>query len=189
MMKKGLLLIMLCAQLICGRSQVVTIHAPYFSSSFNLQTQCSGQVEWLIHPDDIGETKRNPSWRFLPDVPHIGAKARHDDYRKSGYDRGHMCPAEDRSKSVQMMHSTFVMSNVAPQISSMNRGTWKKTEMDCRKASGEFGTIHVLAIPVYLDRDTTYIGAHRVAVPHAFVKVAWVEKTDSVIYTWFLWNK
>lgn len=170
-------------------SQVITLRHQSFTSVYDLEMQCPKRVEWDLCATDMGEMKRNPSWRFLPDVPHIGAKARHDDFSKTGYDRGHMCPAEDRSRNTQLMQSTFVMSNVAAQTPSMNRGIWKQTENFCRKAAKRFGTIHVLALPIFLDRDTTYIGAHHVAVPHAFVKVAWVADTDSVLGAWFVWNK
>ena len=181
-----LLLWLSLVTLVCA--QIVHVDGGSFSSSYDLGTLCPRQVEWSVCPDDLGDVKRNPSWRFLPDVPLLEVKANHDDYTNSGYDRGHMCPAADRSSSMTQMRSTFVMSNVAPQKPSLNRGAWFTAENVCRKAALLYGSVNVLSMPVFLHRDTTYIGRHRIAVPHAFIKVAWVPPNDSVIGIWFMWN-
>lgn len=170
-------------------AQLVPVRSPSFSSIYNLKTQCPHQVEWVLCPDDMGNVKREPSWRFLPDVPHVLATAKHEDFNHSGYDRGHMCAAADRSADLCKMHSTFAISNCAAQTPWLNRGEWKKTEIECRKQAVRFGSINVLAMPIFLQRDTTFIGTHRVAVPHAFLKVAWCSGNDSIVGLWFFWNK
>jgi endonuclease G len=43
-------------------------------------------------------------------------------------DRGHMCPAADRSCSKEDMDATFLMSNMVPQSPNLNRGPWEKLE-------------------------------------------------------------
>lgn len=170
-------------------AQLVQVKSPSFASVYNLETQCPHQVEWSISSMDLGTAVREPSWKFLPDVPHDLATARHEDFNHSGYDRGHMCAAADRTADLLKMRSTFALSNCAAQAPRLNRGAWKKTEIECRKQAMKFGTINVLAMPIFLQRDTTFIGTHRVAVPHAFLKVAWCSDNDSIIGIWFLWNK
>lgn len=100
-----------------------------------------------------------------------------------------MCPAQDRSADLRAMRSTFVLSNIAPQVPALNRGAWKKTENFCRSAALLYDTVQVVALPLFLDRDTTFIGSHRLAVPHAFIKAAWLPKNDSIIGIWMFWNK
>lgn len=170
-------------------AQKVVINSDHFYSVYDLQTQCPQQVEWTITPADFGLAKREPSWTFIQDVPHQLANGTHYDYSRSGYDRGHMCPALDRSADLRAMRSTFVLSNIAPQVPALNRGAWKKTENYCRFAALLYDTVQVVAMPIFLNRDTTFIGSHRLAVPHAFIKAAWLPKNDSIIGLWFYWNR
>lgn len=170
-------------------AQEVTIDDGHFFRVYDLETLCPRQVGWTVTPSDLGEARREPSWKFVQDVSHPLATANHRDYSRSGYDRGHMCPALDRSGDLLAMRSTFVMSNIAPQAPSLNRGAWKKTELFCRNAALLYDTVSVLALPVFMNRDTTFFGSHRLAVPHAFIKVAWLPQNDSIIGLWFFWNK
>lgn len=183
------LVLFLISLAISGFTQKVTINNGHFYSVYDLKVQCPQQVEWTITPSDLGDVDREPSWRFVQDIKHPLAIGSHEDYRQSGYDRGHLCPAQDRSGDKLAMQSTFVMSNIAPQIPSMNRGSWKKTEILCRNAAMLYDSVEVLAVPVFLNRDTTFIGRHKLGVPHAFFKVAWLPKNDSVIGLWWFWNK
>ena len=170
-------------------AQMVTVTKPAYTSHYDLGLLSPRQVTWTLHASDIGNVNREPSWKFQPDLDDPRAKARHEDYTKSGYDRGHLCPAADRSFQICAMRSTFTTSNICPQVPTMNRGSWKHTEEWCRNAAVQFDSICVLVVPIWLDRDTTFIGKHRLAVPHAFFKAAWLPKKDSVINTWFIFNK
>lgn len=170
-------------------AQMVVIKGDHYYSVYDVGLQCPRQVGWTITPAYLGEASRNPAWRFLNDVPHPLATGDHDDFTGSGYDRGHMCAAGDRTSNLCAMRSTFVLSNIAPQLPRLNRGDWKKTESFCRSAARLYDTVQVLSLPIILDRDTTFIGSHRLAVPHAFVKVAWLPKNDSIIGLWWFWNK
>lgn len=189
-MKLSKLLLLSLAGLGCivMQAQTVQVLSPAFSSTYNVRLLCPQQVLWTIHKSDLGTATREPSWLFRADVPHPSAKATHNDYTGSGYDRGHLCPAADRSSSLSMMRATFVTSNIAPQRPALNRGAWKKSEVFCRKAAERYDSVKVVAIPLFLDRDTVRIGSHRLAVPHAFVKVAWLPANDSVIGQWFFFN-
>lgn len=188
-MKRLTLYIFMLAICLVACAQMVVIKNDRYYSVYDLKLQCPRQVGWTITPSDLGNVRREPSWKFIQDVSHPMATANHRDYDHSGYDRGHMCPAQDRSRNLNDMRSTFVMSNIAPQVPSMNRGDWKKTESFCRSAVLIHDTVQVISLPIFLDRDTTFIGSHRLAVPHAFIKAAWLPKNDSLIGLWFLWNR
>lgn len=188
-MKSRILLLLLLFIPIASDAQTIRVDKSVYSSVYDLQLQSPRQVWWTLRATDLGDTKREPSWKFMPDVPDPRAVARHEDFTHSGYDRGHLCPAADRSFSIDAMRSTFTISNICPQMPRVNRGTWKETEEWCRRAALQYDSICVLVVPVWLDRDTTYIGRHRLAVPHAFLKSAWTMRNDSVISSWFIFNK
>ena len=58
--------------------------------------------------------------------PHRNATT--GDYRRSGYDRGHLAPAADMAFSRQTMADSFFMSNMSPQKPAFNREIWKDLE-------------------------------------------------------------
>ena len=169
--------------------QTIVVRNDAYKSTYDLAILCPRQVEWTLHANDIGHGTREPSWQFINDIPSHAAIGRHSDYNHSGYDRGHLCPAGDRSISSIWMKTTFTMSNIAPQTPTLNRGAWKSTEEWCRRAAILYDSISILVIPIFLDRDTTFIGQHRLAVPHAFIKVAWLPGNDSIIHQSFFWNR
>lgn len=169
--------------------QSANVQNGMFRSVFDFATQTPSQVTWTVHASDLGVMTREPSWKFRRDVHDPRAKVRHSDYERSGYDRGHLCPAADRSLSRDSMRSTFVLSNCCPQVPTLNRGAWLQSEIDCRKAALKYDSVRVLALAIHLDDDTIFIGRHRVAVPDAFIKVAWLPGNDSIIGTWFFFNR
>ena len=183
---KSKLFLMLLVVLPADAQQVV-IHKPEYTSVYDLQLRCPRQVEWSLRSHDLGDSSREPAWKFKNDVP-AGA-ARHQDYYNSGYDRGHLCPAQDRSAANAAMRATFTMSNIAPQVPALNRGPWKMSEVACRSLAIRYDSIQVVVVPLFLNRDTIFIGSHRLAVPHAFLKAAWNAANDSVIGCWFYFNK
>src|SRR5262249_18382917 len=54
-----------------------------------------------------------------------------NDYQRSGFDQGHLCPAADRSATQEDMAATFLTTNRVPQSSSLNMGTWASLERYC----------------------------------------------------------
>lgn len=181
------ILLFLYAVAAIGQSDVV--HNGTFRSVYDFATQTPSQVSWTVHASDLGELTREPSWKFRQSVHDPRAKVRHSDYAHSGYDRGHLCPAADRSLSRDSMRATFVLSNCCPQAPALNRGAWLQSEIDCRKAALIYDSVSVLTLAIQLDDDTTFIGRHRVAVPDAFIKVAWLPANDSIIGQWFFFNR
>lgn len=169
--------------------QSATVQHGMFRSVFDFKTQAPSQVSWSVRASNLGTLTREPSWKFRRDVHDSRAGVRHSDYARSGYDRGHLCPAADRSLSRDSMRSTFVLSNCCPQVPSLNRGAWLQSEIDCRKAAIIYDSVRVLTLAIHLDDDTLFIGRHRVAVPDAFIKVAWLPATDSIIGQWFFFNR
>ncbi|MCI5570869.1 MAG: DNA/RNA non-specific endonuclease [Prevotella sp.] len=94
------------------------------------------------------------------------------EYKESGYDRGHMCPAADMKWSEEAMHDCFYMTNMCPQTHSLNGGSWKSLEDKCRKWAQEDGRIYIVCGPIY-NKGVRHeeIGIdHRIMVPERFFK-------------------
>ncbi|HEY0029450.1 MAG TPA: DNA/RNA non-specific endonuclease [Bacteroidia bacterium] len=114
------------------------------------------------------EQERTDNFREDKDVK--TASATPDDYKKSGYDRGHLCPAGDMGWSDISMNESFLMSNMSPQAPQFNRGIWKTLETDVRNWAKEFGELYIVTAGVLKD-TTNYIGKNNVVVPDYFYKV------------------
>lgn len=110
---------------------------------------------------------------FRPDPEIAGGSATLADYKKSGYDRGHLTPAGDMVFSREAMSETFYMSNMCPQVAAFNRGIWKDLEDQVREWVRLYGAAYVVSGPVLSKPAEEYpsIGESKVAVPELFYKV------------------
>ena len=146
-------------------------------------------ADWVLAKENLGKSQREPSWRFSEDLRVPSPRATHADYTGSGFDRGHLCPAADRSADLKSVRSTFIMTNVCPQAPALNRGAWKRLEEACRAIArhGQALSIHVDA--VFWKADTQRIGRHRVAVPHGFVKTIRDFLTDTICFSKYFCNE
>ena len=72
----------------------------------------------------LGNAKRTNAFKKDPHI--VGSSASAVDYRKSGYDRGHLAPAGDMKWDVQAMKESFYYSNISPQLPQLNRGVCGK---------------------------------------------------------------
>ncbi len=102
------------------------------------------------------------------------------DYKKSGYDRGHMAPAADFRWSEDAMNDTFYLSNMCPQIHAFNAGIWSDLESAVRSIAYEDEEIYVVTGPVLTDGPYETIGENNVAVPKYYYKVI-LDYTEPVI--------
>lgn len=147
------------------------------------------RVDWMISDSLMGSVKRTPTFRFKTDRrtprPWITSAL----YTRSGFQRGHLCPAADRSASKDLMRSTFLMSNVCPMTPAINTGAWKVTEETGRALARRGHEVYVTAAPLFFPRDTMWLHGRRVAVPHAFVKFMWTDDELHYFNYWIIENK
>lgn len=110
-------------------------------------------------------------------------RAELEDYRGSGFDRGHMAPAADMASEASMAQS-FSLANMVPQYPLNNRRAWASIEKATRKyilrASGD---VYVISGPVF-DRAPPTIGANRVWVPQHLFKLVYDPSANRVWAHW-----
>lgn len=144
-----------------------------YAVSFNSETLLPNWVAWRLtasHAD--GKAKRKDA-AFTPDerIDETHRVTTYD-YMRSGYDRGHMCPAGDNKWSEKAMRQCFLMTNICPQSHGLNTGDWNEMENQCRRWARQYGEIYIACGPVLFKGKHKRIGkAHRVTVPEAFFKV------------------
>jgi endonuclease G, mitochondrial len=102
-----------------------------------------------------------------------GARATLDDYRHSGFDRGHMSPAGDRWSKKGMAES-FSLANIVPQDPSNNRRIWSRIEQSVRRIVEDSGEAYVVTGPLFSGRQLQTIGDSRVFVPTQLYKVVYL---------------
>lgn len=93
------------------------------------------------------------------------------DYRGSGYDRGHLCPARDMEFSTNATSESFLLSNMSPQHPMFNRGIWKDLEDWVRKEALKEKSIYIMCGPYFSETNTTSIGKSKVSVPDGYWKI------------------
>ena len=137
--------------------------------SFNPQYHIPNWVAWELTADETsGEISRTNKFSADPEIPE---SAETWDYNYSGYDRGHMAPAGDMRWDREAMEQTFLMTNICPQVKSLNAGSWKNLEEKCRLWAQADSAIYIVCGPVIDGKPIEYIGDTRVYVPRRFFKV------------------
>ena len=159
---------------------VIENHAPEESlllvrkayiTSYNPRTLQPNWVAWILTGDHaFGNLSRSSDFREDEEVGY--PRATLQDYRGSGYTRGHMCPAGDNKWDAQAMSETFLLSNMCPQTNRSNSGTWGSIEQACRNWAQKFGKIYIVCGPVFTEGESLqHIGPHKIPVPERFFKV------------------
>ena len=91
-------------------------------------------------------------------------------YKNSGYDRGHLCPAGDRTYSQEAHDETFLTSNISPQLHDFNSGIWNTLEQKTRYWAAKYDGVFVVTGGV-LKGNMKTIGNEEVSVPNHFYKI------------------
>ena len=165
-----------------GRGIVLT--KQFYVILFDTTTLVPEWVTYHLTKENLqGDAKRKDSFRPDSALPK-GKRSELEDYKDSGYDRGHMAPAADFKRSKEAMSETFLLSNMAPQRPKLNEITWSHLENEVRTLTKKHGSIWIFTGPLYLDsvnhksEPKDHVGPHNVAVPTHFFKVILCEHSD-----------
>jgi endonuclease G len=142
-----------------------------YTLRYNEETE---QADWVAYRLMGYKLRKNTVSRadqvFLEDERVKTGSATLDDYRNSGYDRGHFMPAADVSWSQSAMTESFLLSNISPMLAAFNRGVWMRLENKVRDWALVNRELRVVTGPIFGNKPQK-IGKNKVAVPEAFYKV------------------
>lgn len=130
------------------------------------------QAEWVAYELKKGRYRTGDFQRpyFIEDPKVKSGSADWKNYRKSGYDKGHLCPAGDMKFSKAAFEDTFFTSNISPQDHDFNCGIWSRLEQKVRYWANKYDGLYVVTGGV-LTKNLQTIGSEDVAVPEYFYKV------------------
>ena len=142
-----------------------------YTTSYNAQNRIPNWVAWHLTASHVdGRYKRNTQV-FHEDEEVSSPRAYDTDYRSSGYDRGHMCPAGDNKWDKKAQEQSFLFTNICPQRHNLNTGAWNDVELQCRAWAERYGDLYIVCGPVLYNQQHKTIGRNKVVVPEAFFKV------------------
>lgn len=143
--------------------------------NFNTAYRVPNCVSYVLTSDMIditngpgAEHRRN--YKFYAD-PSVNGCPEWYEYRGSGYDRGHMAPANDMRWSRQSMSDCFLMTNICPQDHDLNGGSWNKLELKVHDWAKQYGKIIVATGPIFNGANNKIGNNNDIVVPSGFFKV------------------
>ena len=145
-----------------------------YTVSYNPSTRCANWVAWSLKRENTnGEFTRNKlNPPYYEDVDSLTNKQHLIDWRNEyPYEHGHMCPAADNRWNEAAMRQSFFLSNMCPQYGDLNQGDWLNLEEKCRFWADKFGTIYIVAGPIFESSTYKFLPESSVAIPDKFFKV------------------
>jgi endonuclease G len=141
----------------------------YYTLSYNEKAE---QAEWVAYELKKDYIKRSDFKRpfFIEDPKVLTQSADWRNYKKSGYDKGHLCPAADMEFDINAYNDTFFTSNISPQNRDFNGGIWNRLEQKVRFWAVKYDGLYVV-IGGVLKGDLKSIGKEGVLVPKYFYKI------------------
>jgi endonuclease G len=154
----------------------LTIKHTYYTLSYSSNDKQAEWVAYSLTPMLINGSQKRAS-KFKAD-PLITDPVGPSSYTKSGYDRGHLCPAADMKLSAVSMNESFYMSNMSPQAPSFNRGIWSKLEDKVRDWALQKNGVYVVTGPL-LNKSCGFV-ARSITVPCAYYKIIFKQTSKGV---------
>jgi endonuclease G, mitochondrial len=116
-----------------------------YTLSYNKNKNTANWVSWHLSSAWKGDAARQNDFRPDPSLPQNWYEVTQRDYTDSGFDRGHLCPSDDRDATIEDNQETFFMTNMVPQAPDHNRGIWKNLEEYERTLLGQGNELYVIA--------------------------------------------
>lgn len=145
------------------------VHHNTYSLSYSEPYEQAEWVAYELKKEHLSNTNFDRPYFEIDKAIKTGA-ASWRNYKNSGYDRGHLCPAGDRRYSREAYDETFLTSNISPQEHDFNSGIWNTLEQKVRYWASKYDGVFVITGGV-LKGDLKTIGSEEVAVPNQFYKV------------------
>lgn len=143
--------------------------------NFNSAFRVPNCVSYMLTSEMIDITngpnaQNRRNYKFYAD-PSVSGCPEWYEYKGSGYDRGHMAPANDMRWSTQSMSDCFLMTNICPQDHDLNGGSWNKLELKVHAWAKRYGKIIVVTGPIFDNANHRIGNNNDIVVPAGFFKV------------------
>ena len=102
-------------------------------------------TSWHLDSSWLGSTPRQDDFRADTTLPAGWYQVQGTDFSGSGFDRGHMTPSADRTKTVADNSATFLMTNMIPQAPDNNQGPWASMENYLRTLVGAGNELYIIS--------------------------------------------
>ncbi len=159
----------------------------HYASMFDPEKGTPLWVAEYLTRDNLQGSNTRAGLNFKPDpqVP-ANAQAASSDYSHSGFDKGHMAPAEDFIGSPVWMEQSFMYTNAVPENPTHNRGIWANLEGSTREIAARRQGLFVITGPVFsgpikrLSRGQVVLDGNGTAIPDAIFKVLFDPHTNEM---------
>lgn len=101
-----------------------------FTSYISYSVACPMYVSYNLYKGGGNCSRDTMTWKCQTDS--IGIES---SYLHSGFDKGHLCAAEDFAYDCTLESNTFRYENAIPQKPGLNRGSWAMYEANIRSLS------------------------------------------------------
>ena len=134
-----------------------------YTLSYNAQHNQPSWVAYLLTREHALTTlPRKDSFKADPLVKDCATP---DDYKNTGFDKGHLAPNADMNWDTKVQQECFYMSNMSPQTHAFNAGIWSRMEEQVRQWAIEYDSIYVVTGPVL--NESTVKECHTIISFHA----------------------
>lgn len=151
-----------------GREEIV--NRANYTLSYNSDHEVANWVSYDLDHSKLKDCVNRTNY-FRPDPLIENGTATNADYKKSGYDRGHLLPAGDMKFSKSAMEDTFFYSNITPQPANFNRGRWKQLENLVRAWGLKYEKVWIVTGPVLKGNLHTIGQEKNISIPELYYKV------------------
>lgn len=116
-----------------------------YTLSYSRTMGIANWVSWHLSTAWMGDAERQNDFRSDATLPTTWFRAKPSNYSNTGFNKGHMCPSEDRTDDTINNSATFLMTNMIPQSPKNNQNTWRFLEGYCQKyAREENGEMYII---------------------------------------------
>jgi endonuclease G len=123
------------------------IEKPEYALSYNANIGTANWVSWQLNQSWLGSSDRQNTFRPDNSLPENFYPVTPKDYTNTGYDRGHIIPSSDRTRTLEENSATFLMVNMLPQAPDLNREVWRELELESRRLVDRGKELYIVAGP------------------------------------------
>jgi len=153
-----------------------------YMSCYSYKNKIPLFVAYKLTKESVSPSLKRPSRFYYDNSVPSKYRSKLSHYKRTGYDRGHMMENASADYDKQAQLETFLLSNIVPQNSNLNRTAWAYLEKATRIAAKRYGKIYVItgAIP----SKNNFLKKGHVNIPKQMYKIIYIpsqEKTNVIL--------